>query len=290
MKRKHLVLAAAAIGLFAVGCNSSSKQKISGGIEYTIDEKGSGEKFQLNDTILVHFSSYYNGDSLLADSKSQRGGEPITLVLTQSVDPSDLMDGLVKLRGGDSATFTVPVDSMKNPPFFAKPGDFLKICFRAVGKFSTSNLLAEENNQIDSYLKENNLTATKTTKGVYIVTKQEGTGETPHQGDLISVNYTGKLLDGTVFDSNTDSTIRPGMPLEPLKFPVGVGQVIAGWDEALLTLKKGSVVTLFIPSGLAYGPNGAPPVIKPNSILVFDVEILGIEGNPNSGSHDGHNH
>jgi FKBP-type peptidyl-prolyl cis-trans isomerase len=85
------------------------------------------------------------------------------------------------------------------------------------------------------------------------------------------MNYTGKLMDGTKFDSNQDSTFHH---MEPFTFPIGVGQVIPGWDEGVMLLNKGAKATLFIPSGLAYGEHPPTPAIPANSILVFDVEVV----------------
>ena len=95
-----------------------------------------------------------------------------------------------------------------------------------------------------------------------------GTGAIPTAEDQVKVHYTGKLLDGTVFDSSVERG-------EPATF--GVTQVIKGWTEALQLMPVGSKWTLYIPSDLAYGDRAAGPKIKPNSTLVFEVELLGIE-------------
>lgn len=105
---------------------------------------------------------------------------------------------------------------------------------------------------------------------VYYVIR-EGTGAKPNAGDNVSVHYTGWLTDGTKFDSSVDRG-------EPLQFNVGTGQVIPGWDEAVLGMKVGEKRQLRIPSTLGYGAAGAGGVIPPNAILVFDVELMGIGG------------
>ncbi|MFL5728722.1 MAG: FKBP-type peptidyl-prolyl cis-trans isomerase, partial [Cytophagaceae bacterium] len=109
--------------------------------------------------------------------------------------------------------------------------------------------------------------AKRTPHGTYYVIREAGTGEKLKAGDEISVHYTGKLLDGSKFDSSYDRN-------EPFKFKLGAGQVISGWDEGLIGMKKGEKITLFIPSEMAYGPRGAGGVIEPNAILIFDVDIL----------------
>lgn len=98
---------------------------------------------------------------------------------------------------------------------------------------------------------------------------KEGDGPMPERDDQVTVHYTGKLIDGTVFDSSVDRG-------EPATF--GVTQVIPGWVEALQLMKAGSKWRLFIPSNLAYGPNGAGNVIGPDSTLIFDVELINVVG------------
>lgn len=124
----------------------------------------------------------------------------------------------------------------------------------------------------EAFLAENGKRAeVKTTAtGLQYEILTEGTGATPASTDQVEVHYTGKLLDGTVFDSSVDRGI-------PATF--GVTQVIPGWVEALQMMKAGSKWRLFIPSNLAYGPNGAPgSPIGPNSTLIFDVELLKVIG------------
>ncbi len=108
--------------------------------------------------------------------------------------------------------------------------------------------------------------AITTESGLKYVVEAEGEGDTPKTGDMVKVHYTGKLLDGTTFDSS----VERGTPID---FPVGQGRVIKGWDEALLTMKKGEKRVLIIPSNLGYGPSGRGP-IPPNATMVFDVELI----------------
>ena len=108
--------------------------------------------------------------------------------------------------------------------------------------------------------------AITTESGLKYVVEAEGEGDTPKSGDMVKVHYTGKLLDGTTFDSS----VERGTPID---FPVGQGRVIKGWDEALLTMKKGEKRVLIIPASLGYGPSGRGP-IPPNATMVFDVELI----------------
>ena len=118
------------------------------------------------------------------------------------------------------------------------------------------------------YLEENGkrVEVKTTTSGLQYEVLKEGDGPMPKAEDQVEVHYTGKLIDGTVFDSSVDRGV-------PATF--GVTQVIPGWVEALQMMKAGSKWRLFIPSNLAYGPNGAPgSPIGPNATLIFDVELL----------------
>jgi FKBP-type peptidyl-prolyl cis-trans isomerase len=114
--------------------------------------------------------------------------------------------------------------------------------------------------------------AQKTTQsGLKYEDKVVGTGATPQVGQTVVVHYTGWLTNGKKFDSSVDRN-------EPFKFPLGQGRVIKGWDEGVATMKVGGKRRLTIPSQLAYGSqNVGNGLIPPNSTLVFDVELLGVE-------------
>ena len=110
----------------------------------------------------------------------------------------------------------------------------------------------------------------ETTTGLRYKILQNGEGKQATKGANVSVHYKGQLLDGTVFDSSYKRK-------QPIDFPVGVGQVIAGWDEGILLLKVGDKARFVIPSNLAYGESGAGGVIPPNATLIFDVELMDVK-------------
>ncbi|MDE6400882.1 MAG: FKBP-type peptidyl-prolyl cis-trans isomerase, partial [Muribaculaceae bacterium] len=119
----------------------------------------------------------------------------------------------------------------------------------------------------DKFLQENlkkenvNVTAS----GLQYIVEKEGTGAQPSATDEVTVHYTGKLLDGTVFDSSVSRG-------EPATFPLN--RVIPGWTEGVQLMKEGGKYTFFIPSDLAYGPQGVPNAIPPHPTLIFEVELI----------------
>ena len=129
--------------------------------------------------------------------------------------------------------------------------------------------LAQEKQKAEAALAQEVVGFEKTESGLYYQITHHGNGKQAIAGKPVSVHYTGMLLDKTVFDSSRRRN-------EPLRFTVGVGQVIEGWDEGILLLHEGDKARLVIPSNLAYGTRGAGGVIPPNAPLIFDVELVSV--------------
>ena len=108
-----------------------------------------------------------------------------------------------------------------------------------------------------------------TASGLKYVDTVVGKGDSPVSGKQVQVHYTGTLENGKKFDSSVDRK-------EPFTFTIGLGQVIKGWDEGVMTMKVGGKRKLIIPSALGYGARGAGGVIPPNATLLFDVELLDV--------------
>lgn len=104
-----------------------------------------------------------------------------------------------------------------------------------------------------------------TASGLKYVVMKEGDGKSPTATDNVTVHYTGRLTDGTIFDSSVERGV-------PATFPLN--RVIPGWTEGLQLMKEGGVTVFYIPSPLAYGEQGAPGAIPPNSDLIFEVELI----------------
>ena len=109
-----------------------------------------------------------------------------------------------------------------------------------------------------------------TPSGLRIMQVEEGEGVKPKPGQTVVAHYEGYLEDGTIFDRSVSRN-------QPFEFPVGQGRVIKGWDEGVAGMKKGGKRTLIIPPELGYGERGYPGVIPPNSVIIFEVEIVDIK-------------
>ncbi len=252
------------------------------GLHYYFFKKNKkNRQAQTGDVLLYQLVLKNYTDSVILDTRKEFGEQQISI--TAPNFKGDLMEGLCMLHEGDSVLFQIPVDSLyKNAlPFFAKPKTMMHF-YLAVNKVMTAlefqQIQANEKqaslNYDDSvlhvYLNKINRVPVKLPSGLYVYHLQKGFGEKIKNGDTIKVNYTGKLLNKKVFDSNTDKAFNH---VTPFQFVVGKGEVIIGWDEAFATLNYGAKATLYIPAVLAYGKKQVGN-IPDNYILIFDVAVL----------------
>ena len=158
-----------------------------------------------------------------------------------------LMSGMVSCGNKDNASNTAETTEQAAPDYGQQIKDN-----KTLGRE-----FMEQNAKNDSVV--------QTTSGLQYMVLKEGTGAKPGPTDMVTVHYTGRLLDGTVFDSSVERG-------EPATFPLD--KVIPGWTEGLQLMSEGSKYRLFIPSELAYGSKGAGEQILPNSTLIFDVELI----------------
>lgn len=290
-----LIGAMSVLGLNA--CKESFK-KTPGGLEYSIVKDAPGDnKPSVGDIVEMHMTVRYKDaktDTTLFDSRKMNNGQSLQFPVPPPSFKGDVAEGFMMLTPGDSAVFKVSLDSVKKSgavlPEFMKSGERIEyrvvlVSFKSQAKAreeqeaKSAELKSKDDQTLQDYFKQNNLAPQKTASGLYYVMGKPGAGETPKRGQVVTVNYTGRTLDGNVFDSNTDPKFQH---VEPFKFILNAGQVIQGWDEGVSLVKKGGSIKLYIPSGLAYGPASPNPGIPANSILTFDVEVLNIEDAPKS--------
>lgn len=211
-----------------------------------------------------------------------------------------LHEGLLMMHKGDRATFAIEADSMAKfmqpnqmPPMYEQ-GKGMKFYYEVnLQDIVTKEEFAEEqaNYQqemekarteepeiIAAYVKEHGVKAQPNAKGLYVIVNKKGTGAPVAVGREVTISYTGRLLDGTMFDSSNeaDCAVSGLQCHEPLTYVVGQMSLIPGWDEGVMGQSEGTKLQLIIPSAMAYGSQGAP-TIPPYSPLVFDLEILSVK-------------
>ena len=182
--------------------------------------------------------------------------------LGQDLDLEILNRGMVDSYKGNKALLT-PEETAQIQQKFAQKQQEKQIK-------ETLEMVTKNNKVAEEFLKENGGKEgiITTASGLQYKVLTPADGAKPKAEDTVKVHYKGTLLDGTVFDSSYDRN-------EPAVFPLN--QVIPGWTEAVQLMNVGSKIQLFLPPNLAYGDRGAPPVIEPGSMLIFEVELLGIE-------------
>lgn len=141
----------------------------------------------------------------------------------------------------------------------------------------------EDDRSIANHLSKNKIEAQVTASGLYYVIDTPGKGVQPRSGDSVKVHYTGRLLDGKVFDTSLATVAKqhgihnPDRTYGALSFQLGAGQVIQGWEEGILYLHQGTKARFFIPSTLAYGTQRVSNMIPSNAVLVYDVELVDVQ-------------
>jgi FKBP-type peptidyl-prolyl cis-trans isomerase len=261
---------------------------------YVIQLKpATGRAIQKGDFVKIHFSvSLTDGKKLFSTHDND---SPMTVEYGQPFDTKGFDEALGTLKEGESARFVVPGEmafgergrrSMSGEELVAPYATVIydvevldvstkaehekqKAAEDAAKKKAAETAKASEPSLIQKYLADNKITAKPTASGLYYIEKVKGKGKKAENGKKVQMNYTGRLLDGTKFDSNLDHT-----PVKPFEFVLGQKQVIAGWDEAILLMNEGGKATFIIPSKLAYGEREMGGKIKAYSPLVFDVELV----------------
>ena len=240
----------------------------------------SAAKLKEGDIITFDLVIKNAADSTIKDSRKE--GKPLQDLVPPAAAAGafkgSFENGLRLLSVGDSATIFVPVDSLfkdanqQVPPFLKRGTDvrfivkIKKAQSRADFEKDMSKLAAEQTGKdvklIEAFVAGSGKKFIKTSTGLYASISNPGAGEGPQMGESWEVNYIGTFLDGKEFDKGAGVAMPP------------VGQLVPGFNEALMLLKKGGKGTFVIPSALGYGAQGAAPRIPSNAILVFELEVL----------------
>jgi FKBP-type peptidyl-prolyl cis-trans isomerase FkpA len=300
---KSLSLAALSVVILAVGCTDQRFKKSKDGSEYKIIRNENAKKAVKGDFLELNVVAKYK-DSVLFSSIENSAPRFIPY------DTASLPPFYKDVYEGDSLVIRQSTDSIiktgQGAPWMQK-GQYIYQSFKVVKLFNnkvsvdsvaktfeatarikaykkTSESIEEEiakdatqvkedDKIITDYLAKNNIKANKTPWGTYVSITTPGTGPNLNENDVAVINYTGKTLKDTTFDSNTDKKFNH---VEPLDVDMGEFRVIPGWIDGLKLMQKGSKGKLIIPSFLAYRKNGRPPKIGPDENLVFDIEITDV--------------
>jgi FKBP-type peptidyl-prolyl cis-trans isomerase FkpA len=280
------------VGFTACGFNNDKNfQETESGLKYLFHISGGTEKPQI-DEILSMEMVYTIEDSVLFDSRLS--DMPVFIPLVESQYPGDIYEAMSMLAVGDSATFKMnaadfffnTAGMMELPPFIDESSELI-FDIKLLQTMDEEGFALEEQRMMEEqmakdlvraeeeedlrldYIAEEGITVAPSESGLYYVEIEKGDGPKAEPGNMVSVHYEGRLLDGTVFDSSHERG-------EPIEFILGQGMVIPGWDEGISMMHVGGSARLVIPSHLGYGDRGAGPMIPAFSTLVFDVELLDV--------------
>jgi FKBP-type peptidyl-prolyl cis-trans isomerase len=282
--------------VFLTSCGGDGEyQNTDSGLNYKFVNQTEGEKAEEGEIYLLNMTYKDANDSTLVSSDDRMGTFPVKFEKATWDEGGMIYEALSMMGKGDSAIFQIPardfftktvrdsipegIDKESSLTFYIGVQDivnedqFMEFQQQQFEKQQAEMAKAMEAQMatdtviINNYLEENNIDAKKLESGLYYQVLEPGSGEQADSGDSVTVHYTGTLLNGTKFDSSLDRN-------DPFTFVLGQGQVIQGWDQGISQLNEGAKARFYIPSPLAYGNRARGPVIQPNSILVFEVELL----------------
>jgi FKBP-type peptidyl-prolyl cis-trans isomerase FkpA len=298
--KKNLVMTTAVAVLILTACKNSDFEgftKADNGLHYKFfNQDEAGHKAVTGEAISIRYIlKKQSTDSMIFDSKANSPDGIAKIGLDSSSTIGGIEDALKMMAKGDSAGFVLNSDSFflktnryKELPKFIKPGEHLYFYVKMVDiktkkeveenrkmqmaeqEALAKEMQAKEQPSIEKYLADNKIKVKPTASGLYYIEVKKGSGASPKPTDIITFNYTGKFLDGKVFDSS----IERGTPVE---YPLN--QLMPGWIEGIQLMKKGGKATLLVPSAIGYGPQGRQG-IPPYSPLTFEVELIDFKPAP----------
>ena len=297
MKKANILLFILSIA-FLASCSDGFK-KTKTGLKYKIIASESGEKLNAGDLVKFQYKVIYK-DSVV---QSTYGTLPAFDMVDANGRHHDFSEVLTKLKVGDSLVTIQRYDSLaSNPaygiPRYLKKGQTQQSTLKilavykddpATGKAARDAAFADyekivmeykekEIAEIEKYLAKNNIKAEKINNNFFIEMQQEGTGAKADSGKVVGINYSGAVIGGRFFDSNVDKLKQARKHnLETFYFTAKESGAIQGILEGITLFKVGTKANLYIPSLLAYGPQGTPPVVKPYQNLMFEIELVSVK-------------
>jgi FKBP-type peptidyl-prolyl cis-trans isomerase len=299
IKKTTLLLSALSI-LMLNACTNVGFEKTKSGLEYKILKKGSGEKLEHGDFVKFQYRLTYKDSSVMNSYDFM----PVYDQVDSVGRFHDFSEFLTKMKVGDSAVCyqffdTLQKSSQYGVPPYMKKGDKQQITIKIISVFKNKDGKASRDFAVDDYKAEidrykvkemaaiekylslKSIKADKVNNSVYVQIEQQGTGKQADSGQLVGVRYNGYSFEGKYFDSNID-TAKQFSPhgLDTFFFVSKQEGAIQGMLEGITVFKKGGKGKMFIPSSMAYGPQGSPPAIMPNQNLIFDIEVVEVKDLP----------
>lgn len=280
-------------------CNSNKFKTTENGLQYRFETTvADGQQPVAGDVLTGELVITFENDTVFTNE----GHPDRILQVFPNRFKGDLSEGLMMMHVGDKATFKVSADSMARfaqmpPQYQSGAGQYLTFTISLMDIVSEEELAQEQANFVQEmeqrkndeagliakYVADNNITAKPTADGLYIIVNKKGDGPKVAVGKTVAINYTGRLIDGTLFDTSRKADakaankLQEGRTYEPLTYTVGQMGLIKGWEEGVMGQPAGTDLTLIIPSELAYGARGASRDILPYSPLVFNLTIESVE-------------
>lgn len=306
MKKALRIAALAAVTvLLATACNKSDLpgfKKTDSGLHYKfVSENKSAQQVKQGDVLVCEVVMKIDTMKMFENT-----GHPDRMFrVTDPMFKGDLPEGLLMMHEGDEAVFAIELDSLAKfyapnqmPPTYVN-GKGMKLYYeiklhdiiseeemaqeQANFMAEMEKRQAEEPAAIAQYISDNNITVKPNEEGLYVIVKKRGNGPKVATGKAVKINYTGRTLDGKMFDTSVESDAREGniynaqRPYEPLSYTVGQMALIKGWSDGIMGQPQGTELTLVIPSALGYGAQGAGDMIPPYSPLAFDITIVEVK-------------
>ena len=277
--KKVLLVFVVIVTAVLFGCNKGPEiVTLDSGLKYMDDSLGTGREAKDGDLVSIHFKGWMipkdstgelfsdwstdQSKSMLSLGDSKMRNQPIKFVLNSSSFIKGSDEGIVGMKTGGRRTMIIPSKLAYGEAGigFIPPNTDLKV---VVELLEVKDKVVAEMWQVDSTLFKT------TASGIKYAIISQGEGPIVEAGKMVTVSYSGYLIDGTLFDSSVERD-------EPISFVVGQGQVIPGWDEGMLLLKKGDKARFIIPPQLGYGEMQLEK-IPANSTLIFDTEIVDVK-------------
>ncbi|MFC2097639.1 FKBP-type peptidyl-prolyl cis-trans isomerase [Bacteroidota bacterium] len=268
--------------ILIVSCKSNGWEKLESGLEIKFIERNTEGKTAVEGDILVLDIKYYNENEELIDQNDYfrtQLGKP-------SYKGGCFEDALLAINTGDSAVFILDAQQYyektrkRTIPDKVKAGEKIFVNLRFLSLMEIAALEKErrsiyhtdetqEMRILESFLERSNIKNEPLESGVYVIITEEGKGEKAEIGNVLTINFTGTLIDGKIFES----TLSSG---KPYSFKLGGKGVLQGFNEAFIGMRVGTKAKLIIPSKLAYAEEGFKDIILPFSTLIFNIDLISV--------------